>query len=105
MEELLINGQVVLWLVGLRTTKIVDASYSDQFVDYILEDSESETLEDMWRDFLACKHDEGGNYDWHYHGEDEHHSQFKGSYYGKRDLNWNCVDDLSGCFLFFLDDG
>ena len=85
MEELLLDGGIVLWLMSLRSTKIASAFYSDQFVDYLLYDSESDTLEDMWRDFLARKHYEDGNHDWYYDGEDEYHSQFNGSYYSKRD--------------------
>ena len=89
MEELLIYGGVVLWLVGVGNTRIVDAFYSDEFVDYLLE-AESDSLEDKWQDFLERQHDEDGDNDWYYNGEDEYYSEEYGSYYSKR----NFIEDL-----------
>lgn len=89
MEELLINGGVVLWLMGSGNTRIASAFYSDEFVDY-LEEAESELLEDDWQDLLARKHAEDGDNDWHYDGEDEYYNKEDGSYYSKR----NFIEDL-----------
>jgi hypothetical protein len=90
MEELLINGGVVLWLMGAGSTKIADAFYSDEFVDYLLEEAESDSLEDGWQDFLARQHDQDGDNDGSYDGEDEYYNEEDGSHYSKRDF----IEDL-----------
>lgn len=90
MEELLLNGGVALWLMGVGNTKIADAFYSDKFVDYLLEEAESDSLEDMWQDYLEREHDKHNDNDWCYDGEDEYYNEEDGSYYSKR----NFIEDL-----------
>jgi len=89
MEGLLTGGGVVLWLMGALNTKIANAFYSDEFVDFLLE-SESDTLYDMWKDCLVRLHEEDGDHDWSYDGENEYYNEIRNSSYSKR----NFIEDL-----------
>lgn len=70
MEQLLTNGGVVLWLMGVLTTKVASTFYSDQFVDFLLEPG-SDTLYDMWQDYVARQRDEYGDEHRDYVEEDD----------------------------------
>jgi hypothetical protein len=86
MEELLIKGGVVLWLMGVGNTKIADAFYSYEFVDYLLELAESDSLEDLWRDHIAREF-EGREDELCYDKESESYcDEWDGSHYSKEDF-------------------
>jgi len=70
MEGLLTGAGVVLWLMGALSTKVASTFYSDEFVDFLME-SESDTLYDMWQDYLARQREEYGDEDRDYVPEDD----------------------------------
>ncbi len=83
MEELLLNGGLILWFMGAGITAIADSFYSDQFVEYLLDYSESEEIEYDWIERLREMHKEDGNDDWTYEEDDEYYNEEENRQYTK----------------------
>jgi hypothetical protein len=95
MEELLFKGGNVLWLMGAGNARIAQTFYSEEFVDYLVDDPDNDWLEDEWREFLEKVH--AGDEEWSYDGEDEYCDE-SGAYYSKRDFVRDCYDNICAVF-------